>query len=122
MSRIPYSEEHMKAIPCTIETLPAHIQDCWIISVPADALETASSLFEELLAGGRKRVVFLDRKTELTITADAAACNGRQVSITRHFLECVQRLFLQDIRPGISHVDYDFHDKHSEFGITVFIK
>ena len=112
----------MKAIPCTIETHPAHIQDCWIISVPADAVKNASSLFDELLAGARKRVVFLDRKTELSITRDSAACNGRQIPITGDFLECVQRLFSQDIRPGISHIDYDFPDKHGDFGITIFIK
>ena len=108
----------MQYLPCTIEIAG----DYWCVIVPADAVETASSLFEELLADGRKRVVFLDRKTELTITADSAACSGRQISITRDFLECVQRLFSQDIRPGISHIDYDFHDKHGDFGITVFIK
>ena len=108
----------MRYIPCTIETAG----DDWCIIVPADAVKNASSLFDELLAGGRKRVVFLDHKTEMSITTDYAAYNGRLVSITRDYLECVQRLFSQDIRPGISHIDYDFPDKHSEFGITVFIK
>ena len=108
----------MRYIPCTIETAG----DDWCVIVPADAVKNASSLFDELLADSRKRVIFLDRKTELSITTDYAACNGRQISITRDFLECVQRLFSQDIRPGISHIDYDFPDKHGDFGITVFIK
>ena len=108
----------MRYIPCTIET----VGDDWCVIVPADAVKNAASLFGELLARDRKRVVFLDRKTELSITRDSATCNGRQISITGDFLECVQRLFSQDIRPGISHIDYDFPDKHSEFGITVFIK
>ena len=112
----------MRYIPCAIETLSAHREDCWIISVPAEAIKNASSLFDELLAGDRKRVVFLDRKTELILTADSATCNGRRISITRDFLECVQRLFSQDIRPDFSHIDYDFPDKHGDFGITVFIK
>ena len=108
----------MRYIPCTIET----VGDDWCVIVPADAVKNSSSLFGELLAGGRKRVVFLDQKTELSITRDSAACNGRQISITRDFLECVQKLFSQDIRPGFSHIDYDFPDKHGDFGITVFIK
>ena len=108
----------MRYIPCTIET----VGDDWCVIVPADAVKNASALFGELLAGGRKRVVFLDRKTELSMTRDSAACNGRQLSITGDFLECVQRLFSQDIRPGISHIDSDFPDKHGDFGITIFIK
>ena len=108
----------MQYILCTIEIAG----DFWCISVPADAVETASSLFEELLADGRKRVAFLDHKTELTLTTDYAACNGRRIPITKDFLECVQRLFSQDIRPGISHIDYDFPDKHGDFGIAIFIK
>ncbi len=108
----------MRYIPCTIETSG----DDWCVIVPADAVETASALFDELLSGDRKRVAFLDHKTELTLTTDYAACNGRRISITRDFLEYVQRLFSQDIRPGFSHIDYDFPDKHGDFGITVFIK
>ena len=108
----------MRYIPCTIET----VGDDWCVIVPADAVKNASSLFGELLAGGRKRVVFLDQKTELSITTDSATYSGRQISITGDFLECVQRLFSQDIRPGISHIDYDFSDKHGDFGITIFIK
>ena len=108
----------MRYIPCTIETAG----DYWCVIVPVDAVENASSLFGELLAGDRKRVVFLDRKTELTLTADSATCNGRRISITRDFLECIYKLFSQDIRPGISHIDCDFPDKHGDFGITVFIK
>ena len=108
----------MRYIPCTIET----VGDDWCVIVPADAVKNAASLFGELLAADRKRVVFLDRKTELSITRDSAICNGRQIPITGDFLECVQRLFSQDIRPGISHIDYDFPDKHGDFGITIFIK
>ena len=108
----------MRYIPCTIET----VGDDWCVIVPADAVKNASSLFGELLAGDRKRVVFLDQKTELSITTDSATYSGRQISITGDFLECVQRLFSQDIRPGISHIDYDFPDKHGDFGITIFIK
>ena len=112
----------MRYIPCTIETLSAPGENCWIISVPADVVKNAAALFAELLADDRKQIVFLDRKTELTITRNSAACNEKRICITSDFLECIQNLFSQNVRPGISHIDYDFPGKHGDFGITVFIK
>ena len=112
----------MKYIPCTIETLRTGTEDFWIIKVPADAVGTAASLLSELLSNTRRRIVFLDRKTEFTLTAESAAYCGRSISVTKNWLECLARLFSNDIHPGISHLDWDFSDRHGNIGITVFIE
>ena len=111
----------MKYIPCTIETLSDHGEDCWIIHVPAADANDAAALFSQLLSGIRKRVVFQDRKTEFTLTSDTAAYNGRSVNITGAYLECLEKLFSADIRPGISHLDWDFSDTSGNTCITVRI-
>ena len=111
----------MRFIPCTIEMLHTAEEDSWIITVPVHALDDAARLFSELLSGIRKRIVFLDRKTEFTITRDTAAYNGRSVNITGAYLECLEKLFSADIRPGISHLDWDFSDTSGNICITVRI-
>ena len=107
----------MLCIPCTIEAGA----DFWIITVPANAVENATERLSELRSGTRKRVVFLDRKTELTLTADTVTYNGRCVSITQNWLECLEMLFTGDIRPGISHLDWAFSDRLGDIDITVMI-
>ncbi|MBQ2920034.1 MAG: hypothetical protein IJE58_02525 [Oscillospiraceae bacterium] len=111
----------MKYIPCTIETLSDHGDDCRIIHVPAADANDAAALFSQLLSGIRKRIVFQDRKTEFTLTSDTAAYNGRSVNITGAYLECLEKLFSADIRPGISHLDWDFSDTNGNLCITVRI-
>ena len=109
----------MKTVPCTIETGTSQGEDFWIITVPAAAVDTAAALLSELLSGTRKRMVFLDRKREFTLTADTAACNGRSIPVTGNFLECLEKLFSTDIRPGISHLDWEVPNQH--ICITVMI-
>ena len=108
----------MKTIPSTIQTFSNHGEDFWKIDIPAQAAEQLS----ELLSSIRKRIVFQDRKTEFTLTTDTAAYNGQSISVTSDFLECLEKLFSTDIRPGRSHLDYDFSDKHSNICITLCIK
>ena len=96
-------------------------EDSWIITVSIQAANDAARLFSELLSGIRKRIVFQDRKTECTLTGDTAAYNGRSVSITGAYLECLEKLFSADIRPGISHLDWDFSDTSGNICITVRI-
>ena len=111
----------MKFIPCTIETGSSRGEDFWIINVPSQAVNDAARLFSELLSGIRKRIVFQDRKTEFTLTGDTAAYDGRSVNITGAYLECLEKLFSADIRPGISHLDWDFSDTNGNLCITVRI-
>lgn len=106
----------MRYVSCTIETG----DDFWVVSVPADAVENAGARLSELLSGTRRRIVFLDRKTEFTITTESAVCNGRCVPITKDWLECLEKLFTRDIRPGISHLDWEFSNQHMD--IAVFIQ
>ena len=115
---IMHTEVIMRYIPCTMETGTSQGEDFWIIRVPADAVETAASLLSELLSGTRKRIVFLDRKTEFILTADTAAHNGRSVPITKDFLEYLDKLF--SVR-RTNHIDYDFSDCHGDVTITVFV-
>ena len=112
----------MRYVPCTIEMLHTAKEDFWIITVPVHALDDAARLFSELLSGIRKRIVFLDRKTECTLTAESVTCCGRSIPITKNFLECLKKLFYPDIRPSISHLDWDFSDRHGNIGISVFIQ
>ncbi len=112
----------MKTIPCIIETGISPGEDFWIITVPIQAANDAAQLLSELLSGIRKRIVLQDRKTEFTLTSDTAAYNERSVSVTSDYLECLEKLFSADIHPGISHLDWDFSDKHGNLCICVFIK
>ena len=112
----------MRYIPCTIRTSRCESEDIWIVSVPFNAVENASERFTELLSGSRKKIVFLDCKTEFIITAGSATRNGRCVPITKDWLECLKQLFSDNIRPGISHLDWDFSDRYGNVGITVFVK
>ncbi len=111
----------METIPCTIETFSDHGEDFWVIHVPASAAKDAAARFSELLSGTRKRIVFLDRKTEFILTTDTATYNGRSVLVTRDFPECLEKFFSREIRPGIDHIDWDLSDKHGNIGITVRI-
>ena len=111
----------MRYIPCTIEMLRTDEEDFWIITVPVHAVDDAARLFSELLSGTRKRIVFQDRKREFTLTGDTAAYDGRSISITGAYLECLEKLFSADIRPGISHLDWDFSDTNGNLCITVRI-
>ena len=109
----------MRTIPCTIEVHRDHSADCWVIQVPEYSLKDAAEWFSELLSGSRKRVVFLDHKTDFTVTADSATFNNRQVPITRTWLECLEKLFSAR---HTNHIDYDFSDRHGDVTITVFVK
>ena len=111
----------MKTIPCTIEILSAHSEDCWIITVPTAVVDTAAAVISELLSGIRTRMVFLDRKREFALTADTAACNGRSIPVTGTFLECLEKLFSVNIRPGISHLDWEFSDQYGGLDLTIRI-
>ena len=111
----------MRYIPCTIQSFRCKSEDTWIISVPFDAVKNASERFTELLSGTRRNIVFLDSKTEFTITADSAICSGRRIPITKDFLECLKKLFSSDIQPGKSHLDYDFSDRCGDVTITVLV-
>ena len=108
-------------VPCTICVLRDHEEDCWVISVPAYAVETAAGRLAELHSGVRKRIVFLDQKTEFVLTADTVTYHGRCVPITQNWLECLEKLFTGDIRPGISHLDWEFPDRLGNINITVMI-
>lgn len=105
----------MQYIPCTIEI--GH--NFRIITVPVDAVGNAAGQISGLLTGTRKKIVFLDGKTEFVVTAGTAACNGRCVSITKNWLECLERLFTGDIRPGISHLDWEFSDQHIDITVRI---
>ncbi len=111
----------MKHISCTIQRLHADSEDCWILSVPVDAAKNAAAEITGLLSGRRNRVVFSDRKTDFILTIDSVTLNGRRVSITKDWLECIEKLFSSPCRPGHSHIDEDFSDKHSDVCITVFV-
>ena len=108
----------MRSIPCSIDIIRSHREECWIISIPADSAGNAAVDCSDLLTGKRKNMIFADRKTEFIITSGFAACNGRQIPITKIWLECLHHLF-SDIHTD--HIDYDFSDWHGDVSITVRI-
>ena len=108
----------MKYIPCTIRLLREPAEQTWAITVPAAVVDTAAGLISELLNGTRKRLVFLDQKSEFAVTADFAAYNGRQIPISRDFLECLEHLFSAR---ETDHIDYEFSHKSGIITITVRI-
>lgn len=108
----------MRSIPCSIDTIHTPQVDCWIISVPTNAVGNATADFSDLLADKRKKIVFSDRKTDFIVTSDSAAYDGRRISVTKDWLECLERLFSD---PHSCHIDYDFSDKHGDVSITVRI-
>ena len=108
----------MKAIPCTIQTLPTPGEECWIISVPGDAVSLAAKELSGLLAGQRKRVVFRHRDADFVITPDAATFSGQRISISKHWPECLEHLFSAR---ETDHIDYEFSHKSGIITITVRI-
>lgn len=108
----------MRSIPCSIDIIRTPQEDCWIISVPASTAVCTAAEFSGLLGGKRKKIVFSDRKTDFIVTSDSAAYDGRRISVTKDWLECLERLFSN---PQSSHIDYDFSDKHGDVSITVRI-
>ena len=112
----------MKYIPCTIRFLREPAEQTWAITVPAAVVDTAAGLISELLNGTRKRLVFLDQKSEFAVTADFAAYNGHQIPISRDFLECLEKLFSTPFRPGINHIDFECSDNQGNVNISIFIQ
>ena len=108
----------MKAIPCTIQTLPAPGEEGWIISVPGDSAPLAAGELTGLLAGQRKRVVFRHRNADFVVTPDAAAFSGQHISISKHWPECLEHLFSAR---ETDHIDYEFSHKSGIITITVRI-
>lgn len=111
----------MKYIPCTIQNRSCHGENCWVLSVPVDAVKNAAAEMTRLISGKTKRIVFSDRKTEFVITTESVTFSGRRISITKDWLECIEKLFSSPCRPGYSHIDEDFSDKHGDVCITVFV-
>ena len=108
----------MKYIPCTLQTLPAPGEECWILSIPGQAVSPAARELSGLLAGQRKQIVFRHRDADFVITPDAATFSGQHISISKHWLECLERLF--SARQA-DHIDYEFSHKSGIITITVRI-
>ena len=108
----------MRSIPCTIHTIRTHREECWILSVPSGSAGNGAASLADLMAGKQKQIILSDRKTDFLVTSGFISFGGRQIAITKNWLECVHRLFSD---AHTDHIDFDFSDRNGDVSITVRI-
>ena len=103
-------------ISCNIEILSVSEDTAWILSIPTESTQDTVLLLSGLLYGKVNRIQFADRSRTAVLSASdgyALALEGRQIAVTKVWLETVLGMLLEVCLQGwtdTAHLDQDFHN------------
>ena len=117
----------MRSIPCSIESVTAHTEVYWSLTIAFADVEKAALQFAGVHQGCIPKIVFTDPHSvqTLSIFPNSVTMGSRTVSISKTWLEAIWHLFLDFCLNGwtdAAHIDAEFPDAEGIVNITVEIE